>query len=128
MNMHHALLACSLQEDEAAAAVQRMMADKFDFNDFMTQWRNVNNMGGLQVRAACMPACAGCVHGMAWHGMHAGRQAGTHFGAGLPPPPRIGIEHRRHIGIEHRRRACVMCGLRESKFGGRHARMRDQLA
>lgn len=39
----------AFNEDDAKAAVQRMMEDKFDFNDFMKQWKNINNMGGMQV-------------------------------------------------------------------------------
>lgn len=28
---------------------KRMDAAKFDFNDFLQQWKRVNNMGGLQM-------------------------------------------------------------------------------
>lgn len=29
--------------------MKRMMSSKFDFNDFLKQWQQVNNMGGTQL-------------------------------------------------------------------------------
>lgn len=29
--------------------MQWMQANKFDFNDFLKQWKTVNNMGGMQM-------------------------------------------------------------------------------
>lgn len=29
--------------------MKRMMANKFDFNDFLTQYKTMNNMGGAQM-------------------------------------------------------------------------------
>lgn len=29
--------------------MERMMANKFDFNDFLKQWQTMNNMGGTQI-------------------------------------------------------------------------------
>jgi signal recognition particle subunit SRP54 len=39
----------AIKEDEAAAFAERLKQNKFDFNDFLTQWKKVNSMGGLQM-------------------------------------------------------------------------------
>jgi signal recognition particle subunit SRP54 len=39
----------AIREDEAQAFAERLKANKFDFNDFLAQWKKVNSMGGLQV-------------------------------------------------------------------------------
>lgn len=38
-----------LQEDEVLAFQKRLEADQFDFNDFLEQFKRMNNMGGLQM-------------------------------------------------------------------------------
>jgi len=38
-----------VKKEEAEEQMRRMMANKFDFNDFLAQWKTVNNMGGLQL-------------------------------------------------------------------------------
>ena len=38
-----------LQAEEAEAALKRLKENKFDFNDFLAQWKMVNNMGGAQM-------------------------------------------------------------------------------
>jgi len=37
------------QEDEVIAFQRRLEADAFDFNDFLDQFKRMNNMGGLQM-------------------------------------------------------------------------------
>lgn len=39
----------AIKEDEAQAFADRLKANKFDFNDFLAQWKKVNSMGGLQM-------------------------------------------------------------------------------
>jgi hypothetical protein len=39
----------SIKMEDAQKMQDRMMANKFDFNDFLAQFRQINNMGGLQV-------------------------------------------------------------------------------
>ncbi|KAG2491550.1 hypothetical protein HYH03_010121 [Edaphochlamys debaryana] len=39
----------AIKEEDAKRTVERMMEEKFDFNDFMAQWKTMNNMGGLQM-------------------------------------------------------------------------------
>lgn len=39
----------AIKEEEARAIAQRMMASKFDFNDFLKQLDSLSNMGGLKV-------------------------------------------------------------------------------
>jgi signal recognition particle subunit SRP54 len=38
-----------LQEEDAQATMKRMMENKFDFNDFLHQFKALNNMGGAQI-------------------------------------------------------------------------------
>jgi signal recognition particle subunit SRP54 len=47
-----------LQEDEVLAFQKRLEADAFDFNDFLQQFKSVNNMGGLQM-LKLMPGFSG---------------------------------------------------------------------
>jgi signal recognition particle subunit SRP54 len=47
-----------LQEDEVLAFQKRLQADAFDFNDFLQQFKSVNNMGGLQM-LKLMPGFSG---------------------------------------------------------------------
>lgn len=47
-----------LQEDEVAAFQKRLEADAFDFNDFLDQFKRMNNMGGLQM-LKLMPGFSG---------------------------------------------------------------------
>ena len=37
------------QADEAEESLKRVMANKFDFNDFLTQMKMMNNMGGTKL-------------------------------------------------------------------------------
>lgn len=39
----------AIKEEDAQAALSRMMSNKFDFNDFLKQWQTMNNMGGAQM-------------------------------------------------------------------------------
>ncbi|KAG1654699.1 hypothetical protein FOA52_003924 [Chlamydomonas sp. UWO 241] len=39
----------AIKEDEAQEIMKRMMANKFDFNDFLKQWQTMNNMGGTSI-------------------------------------------------------------------------------
>ncbi|GLC37601.1 hypothetical protein PLESTB_001669100 [Pleodorina starrii] len=39
----------AIKEEDAKAAVERLMEEKFDFNDFLNQWKTMNNMGGMQM-------------------------------------------------------------------------------
>eukprot|EP00877_Chromochloris_zofingiensis_P011891 jgi/Chrzof1/6956/Cz02g05130.t1_CPSRP54A[v5.2] len=39
----------AIKEEEVEEFKKRMDAAKFDFNDFLQQWKRVNNMGGLQM-------------------------------------------------------------------------------
>jgi signal recognition particle GTPase len=52
------LAAPCLQEDEVLAFQKRLEADAFDFNDFLDQFKRVNNMGGLQM-LKLMPGFSG---------------------------------------------------------------------
>ena len=36
----------SIKEDDAQAMMKKMMQDKFDFNDFLKQFKMVSGMGG----------------------------------------------------------------------------------
>lgn len=38
-----------LQEEDAKRTVERLLEEKFDFNDFLNQWKAMNNMGGMQM-------------------------------------------------------------------------------
>lgn len=44
----------AIKADEAEEAVKRMRENKYDFNDFLKQWKTVNNMGGMQARGRCV--------------------------------------------------------------------------
>lgn len=46
------------QEDEVLAFQKRLEADAFDFNDFLDQFKRMNNMGGLQM-LKLMPGFSG---------------------------------------------------------------------
>jgi signal recognition particle subunit SRP54 len=46
------------QEDEVIAFQKRLEADAFDFNDFLDQFKRMNNMGGLQM-LKLMPGFSG---------------------------------------------------------------------
>ncbi|GFR45739.1 hypothetical protein Agub_g7155 [Astrephomene gubernaculifera] len=39
----------SIKEEDAQRTVERLMEEKFDFNDFLAQWKTMNNMGGMQM-------------------------------------------------------------------------------
>lgn len=39
----------AIKEDEAAAMAERIKAEKFDVNDFMKAYKQINNLGGLQM-------------------------------------------------------------------------------
>ncbi|KXZ46551.1 hypothetical protein GPECTOR_42g758 [Gonium pectorale] len=39
----------AFKEEEAQRAVERLMEEKFDFNDFLNQYKSINNMGGMQM-------------------------------------------------------------------------------
>ncbi|GAX85777.1 hypothetical protein CEUSTIGMA_g13192.t1 [Chlamydomonas eustigma] len=41
--------ATAIKEEDAQAQMQRILSAKFDFNDFLKQWQNMNNMGGAQM-------------------------------------------------------------------------------
>jgi signal recognition particle GTPase len=47
-----------VQEDEVIAFQKRLEADAFDFNDFLDQFKRMNNMGGLQM-LKMMPGFSG---------------------------------------------------------------------
>ena len=38
-----------VQADDVEANMKRLMANKFDFNDFLTQYKTMNNMGGARI-------------------------------------------------------------------------------
>uniref|UniRef100_A0A383VIM9 signal-recognition-particle GTPase n=2 Tax=Tetradesmus obliquus TaxID=3088 RepID=A0A383VIM9_TETOB len=48
----------AIKEDEVAAFQKRLEADAFDFNDFLDQFKRMNNMGGLQM-LKLMPGFSG---------------------------------------------------------------------
>uniref|UniRef100_A0A7S3VP79 signal-recognition-particle GTPase n=1 Tax=Dunaliella tertiolecta TaxID=3047 RepID=A0A7S3VP79_DUNTE len=39
----------AIKAEDAEATMKRLMANKFDFNDFLTQFKTMNNMGGAQI-------------------------------------------------------------------------------
>ena len=39
----------AINEDDAQAQLQRIMSAKFDFNDFLKQWKTMNDMGGTSM-------------------------------------------------------------------------------
>nr|AAK12834.1 chloroplast SRP54 precursor [Chlamydomonas reinhardtii] len=39
----------AIKEEDAQKTMERLMEEKFDFNDFLNQWKAMNNMGGLQM-------------------------------------------------------------------------------
>ncbi|EFJ41797.1 hypothetical protein VOLCADRAFT_98179 [Volvox carteri f. nagariensis] len=39
----------AIKEEDAKAVMDRLMEEKFDFNDFLNQWKSMNNMGGMQI-------------------------------------------------------------------------------
>lgn len=48
----------AIQAEEAAAIAQRMMENKFDFNDFLKQYKLVSNMGSMGSLLKMMPGMA----------------------------------------------------------------------
>eukprot|EP00967_Tisochrysis_lutea_P080074 scaffold109792_cov20-Tisochrysis_lutea.AAC.1 len=48
-----------LNAEDAEATMKRLMANKFDFNDFLTQFKTMNNMGGAQIMKL-MPGMSKC--------------------------------------------------------------------
>jgi hypothetical protein len=41
----------AIKEEDSKRFQERLMANKYDFNDFLAQFKQINNMGGLQVGA-----------------------------------------------------------------------------
>lgn len=39
----------AIKEEDAKRTVERLLEEKFDFNDFLNQWKAMNNMGGMQM-------------------------------------------------------------------------------
>jgi len=62
-----------LQAEDAEANMKRLLANKFDFNDFLAQYKTMNNMGGAQIMKlmpgmskVCVCAHA-CTFTCMWH-------------------------------------------------------------
>ncbi|GIL65303.1 hypothetical protein Vafri_19095 [Volvox africanus] len=39
----------AIKDEDAKKMMDRLLEEKFDFNDFLNQWKSMNNMGGLQM-------------------------------------------------------------------------------
>jgi hypothetical protein len=48
----------AIKEEDSKRFQDRLMANKYDFNDFLGQFKQINNMGGLQVGAGGGPGAA----------------------------------------------------------------------
>ena len=45
----------SIKEDEAKRVTERLLAAKFDFNDFLAQFKMMNNMGSMGAVMKMLP-------------------------------------------------------------------------
>ena len=48
----------AIEADEAQRVTQRLMAAKFDFNDFLAQFKMMNNMGSMGAVMKMLPGAA----------------------------------------------------------------------
>ena len=51
----------NIKAGEAEAMTQRLMAAKFDFNDFLGQYKMLNNMGSMGTVMKMLPGNESCV-------------------------------------------------------------------
>lgn len=49
----------AIKEEDAAAMMKKMLANKFDFNDFLSQYKSVNKMGSLGSVMKMIPGMGG---------------------------------------------------------------------
>ena len=59
-------LQTGVEEDEARLMGERMMANKFDFNDFLKQIRFMSKLGGLTGLVKMMPGAQACQPWVFW--------------------------------------------------------------
>ena len=49
----------AIKEEDAAAMMRKMLSNKFDFNDFLSQYKSVNKMGSLGSVMKMIPGMGG---------------------------------------------------------------------